>query len=367
MAKVSFINVSKRFGATSIIENLQLEVNDKEFVVIVGPSGCGKSTTLRMLAGLDSITEGEIRIDDRVVNNVPPKDRNIAMVFQSYALYPHMNVYNNMAFGLKLRKVPKAEIDQRVRSAAEMLGLTSMLNRKPRALSGGQRQRVAVGRAIVRKPDVFLMDEPLSNLDAKLRVSARTEINRLHKSLQTTFIYVTHDQVEAMTLGDRLVVMNEGKVSQFDTPKNVYQYPADTFVAQFIGSPSMNLYNGDLIMDNETLKFMFSQISIDLPKSLLSTSVRERIGQPITLGIRPEYIYVQGYEPQNTQGLSPVNANLQISELLGHQIHLTVDIGNYTSIATVDSSFNMRAGSNLVLLFDTDKIHLFDHKTGTII
>ncbi|MCA9963509.1 MAG: ATP-binding cassette domain-containing protein, partial [Anaerolineales bacterium] len=247
MASVTYRNVIKRFGDVEVIKDLNLDIKDKEFVVFVGPSGCGKSTSLRMLAGLEEITAGEIMIGDRIVNDIPPKDRDIAMVFQSYALYPHMTVYDNMAFGLKLRKTPKTEIDRRVKEAAQSLGLQELLDRKPKQLSGGQRQRVAVGRAIVREPAVFLMDEPLSNLDAKLRVSARAEISRLHNRLETTFIYVTHDQVEAMTMGDRIAVMYDGILQQVDSPRNLYDSPANVFVAGFIGTPSMNFFDATLV------------------------------------------------------------------------------------------------------------------------
>ena len=249
MASVSFRHVYKRFGDVSVIKDFNLEIADKEFMVFVGPSGCGKCTNLRMLAGLEEISDGDILIGDRVVNDVPPKDRDIAMVFQSYALYPHMSVYDNMAFGLKLRKMPKAEIDKRVKEAAENIGLSHLLDRKPKALSGGQRQRVALGRAIVREPSVFLMDEPLSNLDAKLRVSARAEISKLHQKLGTTFIYVTHDQVEAMTMGDRIAVLADGILQQADTPRNLYNEPVNVFVAGFIGSPAMNFFNGTLVSE----------------------------------------------------------------------------------------------------------------------
>ncbi len=253
MASVTYKHVYKRYGDVEVIKDLNLDIADKEFVVFVGPSGCGKSTSLRMLAGLEEISEGEILIGDRVVNDVPPKDRDIAMVFQSYALYPHMTVYDNMAFGLKLRKTPKAEIDRRVKEAADILGLMSLLDRKPKALSGGQRQRVAVGRAIVREPAVFLMDEPLSNLDAKLRVTARAEISKLHQRLGTTFIYVTHDQVEAMTMGDRIAVLADGILQQCDSPRNLYNRPDNIFVAGFIGSPAMNFFDGTLVREEGNL------------------------------------------------------------------------------------------------------------------
>ncbi len=265
MASVTYKNVYKSFGDVTVITDLNMEIADKEFVVFVGPSGCGKSTSLRMLAGLEEISDGDILIGDRVVNDVPPKDRDIAMVFQSYALYPHMSVYDNMAFGLKLRKTPKAEIDRRVKEAADILGLGNLLDRKPKALSGGQRQRVAVGRAIVREPAVFLMDEPLSNLDAKLRVSARAEITKLHKRLGTTFIYVTHDQVEAMTMGDRIAVLADGILQQIDSPRALYKTPNNVFVAGFIGSPSMNFFNATIVQEEGKMIVDSGDFRVEVP------------------------------------------------------------------------------------------------------
>lgn len=295
MAPISFKNVWKRYGNTVAVKELNIEVADKEFLVLVGPSGCGKSTTLRMLAGLEEISEGEVLIGDRIVNNVAPKDRDIAMVFQSYALYPHMTVYDNMAFGLRLRKTPKQVIDQRVREAAENLGISHLLDRRPRQLSGGQRQRVAVGRAIVRDPAVFLMDEPLSNLDAKLRVEARSFISKLHQRLGTTFVYVTHDQTEAMTMGTRIAVMSAGELMQIDSPFNLYHNPRNLFVAGFIGSPSMNFFDGKLVQaENGQVAIEFLRHRLTLP-SAVSDAYKSHVGTRVVFGIRPEDIHDNQY------------------------------------------------------------------------
>ncbi|MFQ3536366.1 MAG: sn-glycerol-3-phosphate ABC transporter ATP-binding protein UgpC, partial [Aggregatilineales bacterium] len=293
MASVSFRGVYKRYaGDVVAVKDLNIEVADKEFLVLVGPSGCGKTTSLRMLAGLEEISEGEILIGDRVVNNIAPKDRDIAMVFQSYALYPHMTVYENMAFGLRLRKVPRDEIDRRVRETAKSLMIDQLLDRKPRQLSGGQRQRVAVGRAIVREPQVFLMDEPLSNLDAKLRVEARAFISKLHQRLGTTFIYVTHDQVEAMTMGTRIAVMSAGELQQIDTPQNLYDHPANVFVAGFIGSPSMNFFEGSrLVQEDGKLYVLTQSYKIPVPDKRYER-YRSHVGQEVIFGIRPESIQI---------------------------------------------------------------------------
>src|ERR671924_1294241 len=287
MASVTYDHVVKRYTPeVTVVKDFNVEIKDKEFMVLVGPSGCGKSTALRMVAGLEEISDGRITIGERVVNDIPPKDRDIAMVFQSYALYPHMSVYDNLSFGLKLRKTPKAEIDRRVRDAARILGLDNLLDRKPKALSGGQRQRVALGRAIVRKPKAFLMDEPLSNLDAKLRVQTRVEILKLHQRLQTTFIYVTHDQVEAMTMGERIVVLNYGIVQQFDSPTTLYEHPVNLFVAGFIGSPAMNFITVKVGGDGQTA-LATDGVNIPVPERLLSQAGAER-GQEVIMGVRPE-------------------------------------------------------------------------------
>ena len=320
MASVSFRHVYKRFGDVSVIKDFNLEIADKEFMVFVGPSGCGKSTNLRMLAGLEEISEGDILIGDRVVNDVPPKDRDIAMVFQSYALYPHMSVYDNMAFGLKLRKMPKTEIDRRVKEAAENIGLSHLLDRKPKALSGGQRQRVALGRAIVREPAVFLMDEPLSNLDAKLRVSARAEISKLHQKLGTTFIYVTHDQVEAMTMGDRIAVLADGLLQQADTPRNLYNEPVNVFVAGFIGSPAMNFFNGTLVSEEGRQFVDTGDFRVRVPEDR-KTAFGPYVGKEVIMGIRPEHVHAPEYAPVNIDA-APVSATVEVVELLGHELHL---------------------------------------------
>ena len=361
MSSVSYQNVYKRFGDFTAVQDLSIEIKDKEFVVFVGPSGCGKSTCLRMLAGLDEITEGEILIGDRVVNDVPPKDRDIAMVFQSYALYPHMSVYDNMAFGLKLRKTPKSEIDRRVKEAADILGLETLLDRKPKALSGGQRQRVAVGRAIVREPVVFLMDEPLSNLDAKLRVTARAEISKLHNRLGTTFIYVTHDQVEAMTMGDRIIVINDGVLQQNDSPRNLYNAPDNVFVAGFIGSPSMNFFEAKLVGDNGKLIVDTGAFQVHVPEER-KTAYREYVGKEVTLGVRPENIHGAPYIPPNIDA-AQVKANVEVIELLGHELHLFVNSGKNSLVSIVDARLAPTVGNEVDLVVNVDAMHLFDKDT----
>ena len=361
MSSVTYKNVFKRFGDVEVIKDFSLEIADKEFVVFVGPSGCGKSTNLRMLAGLEEISEGEILIGDRVVNDVPPKDRDIAMVFQSYALYPHMSVYDNMAFGLKLRKTPKDEIDRRVKEAADILGLANLLDRKPKALSGGQRQRVAVGRAIVREPAVFLMDEPLSNLDAKLRVTARAEISKLHQRLETTFIYVTHDQVEAMTMGDRIAVLADGILQQVDSPRNLYNRPDNIFVAGFIGSPSMNFFDGtmfdeegDMIVDTGDFRVKFCDE--------LKSNYTDYLGKEVVLGVRPEHIHAPEYAPPNVNP-AEIEGTVEIVELLGAELHLFVTSGKNTFVATVDPRKDVHAGDTVELLMDMSAAHIFDKET----
>ncbi len=361
MASVTYKHVYKRYGDVEVIKDLNLDVEDKEFVVFVGPSGCGKSTSLRMLAGLEEISEGEILIGDRVVNDVPPKDRDIAMVFQSYALYPHMTVYDNMAFGLKLRKTPKDEIDRRVKEAADILGLSSLLDRKPKALSGGQRQRVAVGRAIVREPAVFLMDEPLSNLDAKLRVTARAEISKLHQRLGTTFIYVTHDQVEAMTMGDRIAVLADGILQQVDSPRNLYNRPDNIFVAGFIGSPSMNFFNGTLVAEEGDLFVDTGDFRAKLPESR-KKGCDEYIGKEIVLGVRPEHVHAPEYAPPNISP-SPVHGVVEVVELLGAELHLIVNSGTNSFVATVDPRMDVHMDNEIDLVLDMSAAHLFDKST----
>ncbi len=361
MASVTYDRVYKRFGDVEVIKDMNLDIGDKEFMVFVGPSGCGKSTNLRMLAGLEEVSEGRILIADRVVNDVPPKDRDIAMVFQSYALYPHMSVYDNMAFGLKLRKTSKEEIDRRVKEAAEILGLTNLLDRKPKALSGGQRQRVAVGRAIVRKPQVFLMDEPLSNLDAKLRVSARASISKLHRDLGTTFIYVTHDQVEAMTMGDRIAVLADGILQQCDSPRELYHNPNNVFVAGFIGSPSMNFFQTTLVKEEGNLYVDTGDFRIQVPEKRRKT-YQEYVGKPVIFGVRPEHIYSAGFAAPNITA-APLEGTVDVVELLGHELHLYVNSGQNTFVATVDIRERAHVGNRIQLVLDADNMHLFDKNT----
>jgi len=366
VASVSFRNVYKRYaGDVVAVKNLNIEVADKEFLVLVGPSGCGKSTSLRMLAGLEEISDGEIWIGDRVVNNVAPKDRDIAMVFQSYALYPHMSVYDNMAFGLRLRKTPKQVIDQRVRETAKSLGIEQLLDRKPRQLSGGQRQRVAVGRAIVREPAVFLMDEPLSNLDAKLRVEARAFISKLHQRLGTTFIYVTHDQVEAMTMGTRIAVLNAGELQQIDTPQNLYQHPQNIFVAGFIGSPSMNFFDakltevdGKMWVDTGTFK---------IPAPLTRNEIyRPYVGKSVIIGIRPEDIHDPQYQPANIAPAS-IEANIDVVEQMGNEKIVYLEEGGKTFIARMDPRTSASVGQRITVVVDTGNMHLFDAQTEKVL
>ncbi len=361
MASVTYENVYKRFGDVEVITDMNVAIKDKEFVVFVGPSGCGKSTLLRLLAGLEEITEGQILIGDRVVNDVPPKDRDIAMVFQSYALYPHMSVYDNMAFGLKLRKTPKDEIDRRVKEAAEIMGLAHLLDRKPKALSGGQRQRVAVCRAIVREPEVFLMDEPLSNLDAKLRVTARAEISKLHQRLGTTFIYVTHDQVEAMTMGDRILVLKDGVLQQIDSPRNLYENPHNIFVAGFMGSPSMNFFETTLVGEEGKVWADTGDFRVPVPSDRRS-GYDNYVGKEVIFGIRPEHIHAANYAPAKINA-APVHATVDVVELLGHELHLYLSSGQNNFVATVDTRLAPRMGQQLELVFDMDQMHLFDKTT----
>lgn len=361
MASVTYRNVYKRWGDFTAVSDLSIEVEDKEFVVFVGPSGCGKSTSLRMLAGLEEITEGEILIGDRVVNDVPPKDRDIAMVFQSYALYPHMSVYDNMAFGLKLRKTPKSEIDARVKEAADILGLETLLDRKPKALSGGQRQRVAVGRAIVREPSVFLMDEPLSNLDAKLRVTARAEISKLHKRLGTTFIYVTHDQVEAMTMGDRIMVIKDGILQQIDSPRNLYNSPNNIFVAGFIGSPSMNFFDATLVGEENKVFADVGDFRIRVPEKRKGVFA-SYIGKQVSLGIRPEDIHAANFAPPNIEA-SPIEGTIEVIEMLGHELHLFLNAGKNNFVSIVDTRLAPAVGNTVGLVANVDNMHVFDKTT----
>jgi multiple sugar transport system ATP-binding protein len=358
VARVVLENVSKQFGTFQAVKDFNLTVEDKEFSILVGPSGCGKSTALRMIAGLEDPGTGTISIGDRVVNDLPPKDRDIAMVFQEYALYPHMSVYKNMAFGLKLRKFPKSEIDQRVREAAEILSIQDFLDRKPKQLSGGQRQRVAVGRAIVRKPAVFLFDEPLSNLDAKLRVQMRAELSKLHDRLQTTIIYVTHDQIEAMTMGTKIVVMKDGWIQQVGPPLEVYNYPVNLFVAGFIGSPVMNFIpcrilskDGRLIIDAESFQLPVPEKSAPHYQSL--------IGSEAIFGIRPNDIYDRAFAPEQFKRNS-IRSVIDVIEPLGSEIHLHVTAGKYNLVAAVDVQTLYRVHQEIELAFDLDRMHLFE-------
>ena len=361
MASVTFQNVHKKFGDLTIIKDLNIEVQDKEFLVLVGPSGCGKTTALRLLAGLEEITGGEIKIADRVVNDVAPKDRDIAMVFQSYALYPHLSVYDNMAFGLKLRKTPKEDIKRRVGVAADILGIQDLLQRKPRQLSGGQRQRVAVGRAIVREPKVFLFDEPLSNLDAKLRVQMRSEISKLHQRLQTTFIYVTHDQTEAMTMATRIAVINKGDLQQLDTPQNLYDYPNNLFVAGFIGSPAMNFFPAKIVKEGDKFFVDTEDFKVQIPDSL-TAPYKGMDGKKVVFGIRPENIHDPEFAPQNIHG-EKVSSKVDVTELMGNETLLYLVSGKNTFVGRVDPRSHLRVGNQAQFIFDMDKFHIFDAET----
>ena len=368
MAGINCKNLTKIYpGNVKAVDNFNLEIQDKEFIIFVGPSGCGKSTTLRMIAGLEEISGGDLYIGDRLVNDVAPKDRDIAMVFQNYALYPHMTVYKNMAFGLELRKTPKAEIDRRVRDVAKVLSIEELLDRKPKALSGGQRQRVALGRAMVRHPAVFLLDEPLSNLDAKLRTSMRTEIIRLHQDLQTTFIYVTHDQIEAMTMADRIVVMKDGLIQQVDTPQNLYDFPCNQFVAGFIGSPQMNFLDAILNKEGDSLVLDVSGDSIVLPAEKTAGSKLDAyIGKKVKMGIRPENIKD---DPEFLQkpDVHKISAKVEVSELMGSEIYLYLNYKGSKLTARVSPASTAKGGAVVTVGFNTKRIHLFDSETENTI
>lgn len=362
MAKVILKGVCKYYEENVVaVDNFSAEIADKEFVVLVGPSGCGKSTTLRMIAGLEEISEGELFIGEKLVNTVPPKDRDIAMVFQNYALYPHMSVFDNMAFGLKLRKFPKNEINQRVGDAADILGIRELLNRKPKALSGGQRQRVAVGRAIVRHPQVFLFDEPLSNLDAKLRVQTRAEISKLHTRLQTTMIYVTHDQVEAMTMGDRIVVMKDGIIQQVDSPLNLYNYPENMFVAGFIGSPAMNLIPGRLVRDHG-LWFDEGTLRIRLsPRQ--EEKLSKFIDKEITFGIRPEDIH-ETIANDDVVEKAEIRLKVDVVEPMGNETFLYTTTGSHSLTIRLRADKRIKVDEQIDLILDLAKAHFFNQETG---
>ena len=361
MADVKLVNISKIYEKkTKAVKNISFEIKDKEFMVLVGPSGCGKSTTLRMVAGLEEISEGELYIDGEIVNQIPPKDREIAMVFQNYALYPHMTVYENMSFGLKLRKYSKKEIDERVINAAKILGLEELLKRKPKALSGGQSQRVAVGRAIVRQPKVFLFDEPLSNLDAKLRVQMRTEISKLHRNLGATIIYVTHDQTEAMTMGDRIVIMRDGNIDQIDTPLNLYNSPANKFVAGFIGSPSMNFIEGR-IEDNQGLKFISGRGILKLDIESKRITLNQYLNSQVTLGLRAKDIHeFQSFGKSVEPHFYP---EIDVVEPVGNEIFIYFDIDGVQIVGRLPSDVHVSVGEKLDLAFDIENLHFFDLKT----
>jgi multiple sugar transport system ATP-binding protein len=368
MSGLSLKSIYKIYqGNVTAVRDFNLEIEDKEFIVFVGPSGCGKSTTLRMIAGLEEISQGELRIGDKVVNDVAPKDRDIAMVFQNYALYPHMSVYDNMAFGLKLRKVPKAEIEKKVREAAKILDIEHLLERKPKALSGGQRQRVALGRAIVREPKVFLMDEPLSNLDAKLRVQMRTEISKLHNRLQTTFIYVTHDQTEAMTMGTRIVVMKDGVIQQVDTPQKIYDHPTNIFVAGFIGSPQMNFIDAKIVDKAGKLSLVFGEDSVVVPEDKAAVLKKEGyVGKDIIMGIRPENID-DSDEFIAKHGDTVIEATVEVTELMGAETYLYLSKGKANIVARVDGSSKAKPGDKLRIALDASKLHVFDKETENTI
>jgi multiple sugar transport system ATP-binding protein len=362
MASVTYDNVTKIFNDDVVaVKDLNIEIQDEEFLVFVGPSGCGKTTTLRLLAGLDEITEGNIYIGDRLINDVRPKDRDIAMVFQSYALYPHMTVYQNMAFGLELRDVPDEEIEERVQIAADKLNIPELLDRKPRALSGGQRQRVALGRAIVRDPAVFLLDEPLSNLDAKLRVEARAMLQRLHQDLETTFLYVTHDQVEAMTMGQRIAVMRKGRLQQVDEPQTLYDKPSNLFVAGFIGSPAMNFFEAQLIEEDGDLYVDTGEFRVQVPEKRVS-AWKPALGKDVIMGIRPEDIHDPDYIPPDIVP-DRVKVEVDLIELLGDERDLYLRAGDQEFIGRVDPRSTIKEGDKVEIVLAAANMHLFDAET----
>jgi len=355
MAEVKLVNVKKVYNDFVAVKDVNIEVKDEEFAILVGPSGSGKSTILRMIAGLEEISEGEIYIDGKIVNNVPAKDRNIAMVFQNYALYPHMNVYENMAFPLKLRKFPKDEIDKRVKESAKILEIEGLLPRYPKELSGGQKQRVAIGRAIVRKPKVFLFDEPLSNLDAKLRVQMRIELIRLHQKLKSTVIYVTHDQIEAMTMGDKIIILNDGEVQQIGDPVSLYETPLNKFVAGFIGSPAMNFIEGNLIKEEGKIYFIKDNIKVEILRENFP-GIEKFTNTEVTLGIRPEHILIS-----DNKGIEGI---IEVSELLGNEVIHHITIKDHSIVVRENKMIKRRFGEKVNLVFIPEKIHLFDKKKG---
>ncbi len=360
MAAVTLEHVYKKFGDTTVVRDVSIEIRDKEFLVLVGPSGCGKSTILRMIAGLEEVTDGDIYIGDRLVNDISAKDRDIAMVFQNYALYPHMSVFDNLAYGLKQRHTPGHDIKRRVQAVAESLGIEQLLLRKPKQLSGGQRQRAALGRAIVREPQVFLMDEPLSNLDAKLRVQTRVELTKLHARLQTTVIYVTHDQVEAMTLGHRIAILKDGMLQQIDTPTEVYAKPANVFVAGFIGSPAMNFFNARLEQVNGELRVTGGGLEINLPTEIVARTIGYT-GRQVILGVRPEDIHDGRRVAPN--GSPPAGANVDVVEHMGSENFVHLTSGESSFVARMDRSVDPMPGEFLPIAVDAHKIQLFDPAT----
>ncbi len=364
MASLSLKHIYKKYpGGVTAVSDFCLEIKDKEFLILVGPSGCGKTTTLSMIAGLEEISEGELFIGDRLVNDVAPKDRDIAMVFQNYALYPHMTVFDNMAFGLKLRKTPKEEIKRRVEEAARILDITHLLDRKPKALSGGQKQRVALGRAIVRNPKVFLLDEPLSNLDAKLRAAMRTELTKIHQRVGTTFVYVTHDQVEAMTMATRIVVMKDGLIQQVDTPQNLYDNPVNLFVAGFIGTPQMNFVNSVLEKKDDGLYVTFGSNSLKLPEDKANNpALKNYVGEEIVMGIRPECIHDDAPSIRAMSD-SVIETDVEVTELMGSEIYLYLVSEETNMIARVSNRSTARAGDIINVAFDMSRVHLFDKDT----
>ena len=354
MANISLRGVTKVYSGNVVaVSECDLEIKDKEFIVLVGPSGCGKSTTLRMIAGLEEITDGELYIGDRYVNDVQPKDRDIAMVFQNYALYPHMTVFKNMAFALELRRMPKVEINDRVHEAAKILDIEHLLDRKPRMLSGGERQRVALGRAMVRNPAVFLLDEPLSNLDAKLRASMRTELIKLHQRLETTFVYVTHDQTEAMTMGDRIVVLNKGFIQQVDSPQVLYDSPCNMFVAGFIGSPQMNFLDAVLELDDKGYSLVIGNDKLRIPTSRAKELLKDYVGKTIKMGIRPEDIHEEAH------GDVVINVHVEVDELMGNEVYLYLNYGDSHLTSRVPPTLT-KAGDDIKVYLNMDKVHLFD-------
>ncbi len=366
MASISLKNIAKTYeDGVTVIKNLNLEIKDKEFVVLVGPSGCGKSTTLRMIAGLEEITEGELYINGKLVNNVSPKDRDIAMVFQNYALYPHMTVYKNMAFGLKNRKLPKSLIDKKVKEAAKVLEIENYLHRKPRALSGGQRQRVALGRAMVREPSVFLLDEPLSNLDAKLRTEMRNRISMLHKELETTFVYVTHDQTEAMTMGDRIVVMKDGIIMQNDTPEMLYNHPQNMFVAGFIGSPQMNFIECEIIRSGSKFYAQFENYKLSLPDRM-NEQLSLYTNKNVILGIRPEDMYIEN-SFLNPKSENLIDFYIDIAEMTGAEYFLFGKLMNTGIVIKAPTSEKINKNTLCKIAVDTEKVHIFDKSSENLI